>query len=149
EDDGRAPLRVAATQSSSCSRDAQRSAVEVPLLSLKFSSDGRLLHVVRGVESYVHEGYEPEPGAYSTREVRQWVRELIATFALERFDSADELRLEVASALERAITGTRLPLTPMEAPHPLFSFGQILYIAEPQRPNGRSLSELPSVIART
>jgi hypothetical protein len=46
---------------------------------------------------------------------------------LAGFQREQGLRGELESALSRAITGTRLPLTPMEAPHPLFSFGRLFY----------------------
>src|SRR5262245_12671257 len=95
-----------------------------PVLSLKLDATEGALHVVRGVESYVHEGYDSGGGVYLSRERRKWVRELIATFPLR---DEGTLRDEVASALGRAVTGTRLPLTPMEAPLPAFSLGRLWY----------------------
>jgi hypothetical protein len=95
-----------------------------PVLSLKLDAEARVLHVVRGVESYVREGYGSGGGVYLSRERRKWLRELVATLPL-----ADEelLRDEAESALARAVTGTRLPLTPVEAPLPAFSFGRLWY----------------------
>lgn len=95
-----------------------------PVLSLKFDAELGELHVVRYVESYVHEGYDSGGGVYLTREARRQVSELIATFEVA---SVVDLRGEVASALARAVEGTRLPLTPSEAPMPLFSFGTLWY----------------------
>src|SRR5262245_27371727 len=48
-----------------------------PLLSLKLGA-GRL-QVVRGVDSYVHEGYDSGGGVYLSREARRWVLELVAS----------------------------------------------------------------------
>lgn len=95
-----------------------------PILSLKFAADANVLHVVRGVESYVWEGYDSGGGVYLTRERRKWVRELIASVPVTE---EAIVRDEVAHALGRAVTGTRLPLTPSEAPLPAFSFGQLWY----------------------
>jgi hypothetical protein len=98
-----------------------------PLLSLKLDAEQARLHVVRGVESYVHEGYDAGGNVYQTRERRKWVRELIASFDLADFDSTEDFRREVGCSLARAVTGTRLPLTPIEAPLPAFSFGMLFY----------------------
>jgi hypothetical protein len=106
-----------------------------PLLSLKLDGERGELHVVRGVEGYVHEGYDSGGGVYVTRERRRWVRELVATFDL---GGVEDLRGEVAAALARAVTGTRLPLTPVEAPLPAFSFGQLWYRHDEAEP-GREL----------
>jgi hypothetical protein len=95
-----------------------------PILSLKLDAAGGLLHVVRGVECHVHQAYG-EGNVIQTREVRRWVRELVATFDLSRFDSAEALREELTAAMSRAVTGTRLPLTPVEAPLPAFTFGRL------------------------
>ncbi len=94
-----------------------------PLFSVKFDVDSREVHLVRYVESYVHEGYDEGGGVYRTRERRKLVAERIASFSIEQADLLEELEL----ALHRAITGTRLPLSPIEAPHPAFSFGQLWY----------------------
>lgn len=104
---------------------------EGPVLSLKVDAERGELHVVRFVESYVHEGYDSGGGVYDTRERRKPVRELIATFDVSHSD----LRAEVAAALSRAVTGTRLPLTPAEAPLPAFSFGRLWYRSEENEPS--------------
>jgi hypothetical protein len=100
---------------------------QTPLLSLKLDTSERRLHVVRGVESYVHEGYDSGGGVYQTRERRKWLHELIATFDLRDFDDPEAFRAEVSAALARAVTGVRLPLGPTEAPLPAFSFGELFY----------------------
>src|SRR5262245_59541690 len=48
-----------------------------PVLSLKLDAEAGRLHVVRGVESYVWEGYDAGGGVYLSRERRKWVRELV------------------------------------------------------------------------
>jgi hypothetical protein len=102
---------------------------DVPLLSLLLDAGEGKLHVVRGVESYVWEGYAEGGNVYQSRERRKWTRELIAGFDLAEHD-AGELCAEVACALSRAVTGARLPLTPIEAPLPAFSFGELFYAEE-------------------
>ncbi len=107
-----------------------------PLLSIKLDPAAGRLFVVRGVDCHVHEPHA-EGNVITTRPVQRRVRELIAAFDLAGLASTQALRGEVAAALGRAVTGTRLPLTPLEAPHPAFSFGGLFYgpkaSAEPLR----------------
>lgn len=93
------------------------------VLSAKLDVEAGRLHVVRGVECYAWEGYDSGGGVFLSRERRKWTRELIATLAVDD----DELREELAAALGRAVTGTRLPLTPVETPLAAFSFGRLWY----------------------
>jgi hypothetical protein len=103
-----------------------------PLLSLKLDEGAAELHVVRGVEAYVHEGYDAGGGVIQTRECHRWVRELTGTIHLAEFASADELRDELARRLFRAVVGaSRLPLHSVEAPLPAFSFGKLFYHLRP------------------
>ncbi len=105
------------------------------LLSLKLDAGAGRLYVVRGVEGYAWEGYNAGGNVYQSREVRKWLRELIATFDLAEFSDPAEFREELACALERAVTGVRLPLMPTEAPLPAFSFGELFY-AGPEKVSG-------------
>lgn len=99
-----------------------------PLLALYFDVDARQLHVVRGVESYVWEGYDAGGNVYLSRERRKWVRELVRTVELDCFVDAEELGDELACSLFHAVVGTsRLPLSSAETPLPQFSFGQLFY----------------------
>ncbi len=99
-----------------------------PLLALKLDADGGRLHVVRGLDSYVWEGYDAGGNVYQSRERRKWVRELVGTIGLDRFADLDELRDELACRLFQAVVGTsRLPLASVETPLPAFSFGQLFY----------------------
>ncbi len=88
-----------------------------PVVSVKV--DGRV-YVVRGVECDVWEG-EGE-GVIEAARRRRWVRELVADLPAD-----EHLEEELTLALERAFTGTALPLMPHESPHPLYSFGLLAY----------------------
>ncbi len=102
-----------------------------PLLALKLDvADGRL-HVVRGLECYVWEGYDSGSNVILSRERRKWVRELVGTLELQRFAYKNELQDELARQLFHAVVGRRLPLTSVEAPLPAFSFGQLFYCYRP------------------
>jgi hypothetical protein len=110
------------------------------LLSLKLDAGAGRLHVVRGVEGYAWEGYDAGGNVYQSREVRKWLRELIATFDLAEFDDPGEFREELGCALGRAVTGVRLPLMPTEAPLPAYSFGELFYADGPDE--GRLLQKV-------
>ena len=110
-----------------------------PLLSLKLDAAGSLVHVVRGLECHVWEGYDAGGNVFLSRERRKWVRELVDTLYLERCQDAETLGEELICSLFHAVIGTsRLPLASVEAPLPLFSFGQLFYCyraaAEPAGP---------------
>jgi hypothetical protein len=108
-----------------------------PVLSLKWDAAARRFYVVRGIDSYVWEGYDSGGGVILSRERRKWVRELIGAVALEDFSDGAELRDELICLLFHAVVGTsRLPLTSVEAPLPAFSFGQLLYCHGLGEPNG-------------
>src|SRR4051812_28978839 len=99
-----------------------------PLLSLKWDHDANQIHVVRGLDSYVHEGYDSGAGVFLSRERRKWVRELVGTVELGRMRDLEELRDELICLLFNAVVGTsRLPLAPVETPLPAFSFGELFY----------------------
>ncbi len=90
---------------------------------------------MRGLDSYVWEGYDAGGGVYMSRERRKWVRELVGTIRLDRFADLDELRDELACQLFQAVVGTsRLPLASVETPLPAFSFGQLFYCYRPAAP---------------
>ena len=99
-----------------------------PLLSLKWDAAAGRLYVVRGIDSYVWEGYDSGGGVILSRERRKWVRELVGAVAVRDFADAEELHDELICLLFQAVVGTsRLPLTSVEAPLPAFSFGQLIY----------------------
>ncbi|MFO0878601.1 MAG: hypothetical protein U0840_14770 [Gemmataceae bacterium] len=94
-----------------------------PILSVKLDLAAGLLHVVRGVESWVHTTLDGAEGIV-TREEIGWVQELVETIDLAH---VHDLHGELESAISRSMTGTRLPLSAVEAPHPAFSFGLLWY----------------------
>lgn len=94
---------------------------EVPLLALLL--DAGALFLVRHLEGYVWEGYS-EGNVARSRERRRHLCELVARFDLAARADAVTLAEELRLALTRAVTGSPLPLTPPEAPHPLFSVGR-------------------------
>jgi hypothetical protein len=106
-----------------------------PLLALHLDTVAGQLHVVRGLDSYVWEGYDAGGNVYLSRERRKWVRELVHTIRLDRFTDAEELRDELACSLFQAVVGTsRLPLSSVESPLPAFSFGQLFYCYRSEAP---------------
>ena len=116
-------------------RSASQDQPNEPLLALYLDDASRQLHLVRGLDSYVWEGYDAGGNVYLSRERRKWVRERVATLALDRFTEEEELRDELACALFQAVVGTsRLPLSSVETPLPLFSFGQLFYCYRPDAP---------------
>jgi hypothetical protein len=108
---------------------------EEPLLALKLDAGAGHLHVVRGLDSYVWEGYDAGGNVYQSRERRKWVRELVGTIRLERLADLDELGDELACRLFQAVVGTsRLPLASVETPLPGYSFGRLFYCYRPDAP---------------
>jgi hypothetical protein len=103
-----------------------------PLLALQWDHEAGQLFVVRGIDSYVWEGYDSGGNVYLTRERRKWVRELTGVIPLKSFIQADELLDELICQLFHAVVGaSRLPLSSVEAPMPGFSFGQLFYCYRP------------------
>src|SRR5262249_38764668 len=55
-----------------------------PLLSLMWDDKSQQIHVVRGIESYVWEGYDSGGSVFQSREIRKWARELVGTIELRQ-----------------------------------------------------------------
>src|SRR5262249_31447488 len=92
------------------------------LLSVKWDAAVGEIHVTRGLECYVWEGYHAGDNVYLSREVQKWVRELVGSLQLARFPDPDRLHEEIAGLIFRAVVGnSRLPLTSVESPLPGFS----------------------------
>jgi hypothetical protein len=101
-----------------------------PLLSLKLDHATGELHVVRGLYCYIWENYTEGGNVLLSRETTRWLRELVGTIDLTRRPDPEELRAELADLVFHAVIGTsRLPLNSVEAPHPLFSLGQLAYVS--------------------
>ncbi|HEX3316112.1 MAG TPA: hypothetical protein VHR72_14540, partial [Gemmataceae bacterium] len=96
-----------------------------PLISVLLDETDRQVHVTRGYLVYAHE----IDAGLETQEVRRWRRELVGTLALADYSDL-ELVAELRTLIDHAIVGTsRLPLTSVEAPHPAFSLGQLVYVS--------------------
>jgi hypothetical protein len=102
-----------------------------PVLSLLFDPGRGELHVVRGLLCHVWETYDSE-GSILTREATRWTAELTGTIDLGELADPAELLDELTARLFHAVVGaSRLPLTSVEAPLPLFSFGRLGYFHVP------------------
>jgi hypothetical protein len=107
-----------------------------PVVSVKLDAGRGQLHVVRGLLCHVWEGYDSGGGVIFSREVERWTRELVGTVDLAGFATAAELQAALAIHLFRAVVGTsRLPLTSVEAPLPMFSLGEMVYFPHPVPPS--------------
>jgi hypothetical protein len=111
-----------------------------PLLAVLVAPSERVIHVTRSIFSYVQEPYVTQENVVLTREIRKWVRELVATIDLTatggRWPTSTRPQHPAARALERelghvlllAVIGTsRLPVTSVESPLPGFSLGRYGY----------------------
>lgn len=103
-----------------------------PLLSLKLDWAASKVHVVRGLDCYVWEGYDSGGNVFLSRERRKWVRELVGTVSLDAISDLDRLRDELICLLFHGVVGiSRLPLASVETPLPTFSFGELFYCFRP------------------
>src|SRR5436190_1722020 len=82
------------------------------------------IHVTRGLQAYVWEGYDAGGGVIESREVVKWTREVVGTITLTEFTSLEDVQDELVCQIWQAVVGaSRLPLTSVEAPLPAFVFG--------------------------
>jgi hypothetical protein len=123
-----------------------------PLLAVLFARAERLVYVTRSIETYIQEPYVTEANVVLTREVRKWVRELVATIDLTLHCGHPPARTFERQPFERhlghdlllAVIGTsRLPITSVETPLPGFSLGQFAYF-----PNARADGASPIATAQ-
>jgi hypothetical protein len=99
-----------------------------PLISVKLSLASRHIYVTRAIYCYAFEGYHAGDNVYLSREVCEWIPELVGTIRLDRYPSIAAIKTELARLLFHAVVGSsRLPLTSVEAPLPGFSLGEIAY----------------------
>lgn len=99
-----------------------------PVISIKHERTSDHIHVTRAIECYVWEPYDAGANVILSREVRQWVPELVGTIAREQFPDFTELHDELLALLFQAVVGSsRLPLTSSEAPLPGFTLGLLGY----------------------
>jgi hypothetical protein len=115
-----------------------------PLISIKLAAGQSRLHVTRELLVYGEEVYEPSPNVVATRPAQVPLRELVGTIELARFASAApdgeaSLAAEIAHYVLLALVGTsRLPVTSVESPLPVFSLGQVGYAFDAQAACGRT-----------
>jgi len=108
-------------------QDGERSSQ--PLLCLKLDWQSRTVHVLRGLLLYDWQVKPEAEGIVDGDEVPTWQRERVGSVDLANFDLLDDLRDELVCLLWQAVVGaSRLPLTSVQAPHPLFSFGELHYL---------------------
>jgi hypothetical protein len=99
-----------------------------PVLSLKLDASTGQLHVTRGIQAYVWEGYDAGDNVILSREVPRWTSELAATIDLAQFHHGQALQDELIGRLFQAVVGaSRLALTSLEGPLPAFSLGRLAY----------------------
>jgi hypothetical protein len=121
-----------------------------PVASVRWDQAAERLHVTRNLLSRGWEAYESRPGVIETRPVLRWLPELIATLDVSTANladrSADQWEAELQACVAQAWYGvSRLPITSVESPHPLFSMGRMAYL-----PNAAtdSLAANPRQLAR-
>lgn len=117
-----------------------------PFLSAKWERETQQIHIIRFIESYVHEPYDSGGNVIETREVRKWVRELVGSLDLNEADRTG-WDAGLQSLLEKAVRGvSRLPLTSLEAPLPAFSLGQLGYF--PRREGNEPVHSLHDLVVQ-
>jgi hypothetical protein len=114
-----------------------------PLLSLKLDWPARRLYVTRGILSYVWEPYDAGGNVILSREVRKWVRELVAVVDLPEPVAVEHLQRTLAHRLFQAVVGvSRLPLTSVEAPLPNFTIGHLAHFHSAATEDGGGAAEV-------
>lgn len=100
-----------------------------PMLSVKLDVNAKMIHVTRGLRCLVWEGYDAGGGVIESRQVERGTRELVGSIVLDEHASLDSVRDELICLIWQAFVGTsRLPLTSIEAPLPVFTFGLVHYV---------------------
>lgn len=106
--------------------DGQRS--PEPILAVLLDAENEVVFVTRAMDSYAWEGYHAGDNVFLSRETRKWVRELVGAIPLCQFRAAADFRDELICRVFQAVVGaSRLPLTSVEAPLPLFSLGELAF----------------------
>ncbi len=133
-----------------------------PLLAVLFAPSERVIYVTRSIYSYVQEPYVTQANVVLTREVRKWVRELVATIDLTatgggRWPTSTRPQHPPARALERelgrvlllAVIGTsRLPVTSVESPLPGYSLGHYGYFPNAVADGAQPITTAKGLIER-
>ena len=133
-----------------------------PLVAVLFAPSERVIYVTRSIFSYVQQPYVTQENVVLTREIRKWVRELVATIDLTatsdgRWPTFTRPQHPAARALERelghdlllAVIGTsRLPVTSVESPLPGFSLGDFGYFPNAVADGAQPITTAKELIAR-
>ena len=136
--------------------------VTEPLVAVLFAPSERVIYVTRSIFSYVQQPYVTQENVVLTREIRKWVRELVATIDLTatsdgRWPTFTRPQHPAARALERelghdlllAVIGTsRLPVTSVESPLPGFSLGDFGYFPNAVADAAQPITTAKELIAR-
>ena len=133
-----------------------------PFVAVLFAPSDRVIYVTRSIFSYVQQPYVTQENVVLTREIRKWVRELVATIDLTatsdgRWPTFTRPQHPAARALERelghdlllAVIGTsRLPVTSVESPLPGFSLGDFGYFPNAVADGAQPITTAKELIAR-
>ena len=132
-----------------------------PLLAVLFAPSERVIYVIRSIDTYVQEPYVTRRNVVLTREVRKWVRELVATIDLTATDDGQRptsaqphhpvhlFKQELGHDLFLAVIGTsRLPITSVETPLPGFSLGRYGYFPNAVADGAQPITTVKDLIAK-
>lgn len=114
---------------------AEPASPAAPLVSVRWDEASGELHVTRNLLSRGWEALETRPGVIESRPILRWLPELVASIdarpavlaARGTAAWSDELRCCLGLAWWGA---SRLPITSVEAPHPMFSLGRLAYLPD-------------------
>jgi hypothetical protein len=118
------------------------------IISIRFDAEQQKVHVVRFVEVYGWEAYE-DAGVIQSREARKWNGELIGTIDLAELPGETRLAWALHRLLFFAVVGTsRLPITSIESPLPVYSLGQFAHIRQTTRTRSESAVTHPQTLLK-
>lgn len=108
---------------------------DAPVVSIRWDAPGGRLFVTRNLLSRGWEAYEARAGVIESRPVLRWLPELVATLdvapAALRLRQPDDLARELRVCLGQAWQGvSRLPITSVESPLPVYSLGRMAYLPD-------------------
>jgi len=99
-----------------------------PTLALRLDARAAQLYVIRSLLVHGHEPFEEE-GVIRSRAVVKWQRELVGTIDLAVPPCSADLQDWIEHYLFLALIGTsRLPVTSLESPLPVFALGKLSYL---------------------
>ena len=100
---------------------------------MKYDARDGVVFVTRAILCHGHESADRGGNVIETREIVRWVRELVGTVRLATCPTRGAFVDELACLQFQAVVGTsRLPLTSLEAPLPVFALGQLGFVYRPE-----------------